>query len=105
MITDEQIEKSADFIRDNADAFAKAKANRIYAEEYRKSLKAILFNNYEGSAAVRENGAYSDERYLEHLEKLRSAVLEEEKLRGLIKAAEMKIEVWRSSSANRRGRI
>lgn len=105
MVTDEQVERAADFIRDNAEDFAKAKALRIYNEEYRKSLKAILFNENEGSAAVRENLAYADERYLKHLEDLKTSVFEEEKLRGLTKAAEMKIELYRTSSANQRGRL
>lgn len=106
MINDDQAEKAADFIRDKAEDFAKAKAQRIYCEEYRKSLKAILFSDYDsGTVADKENYAYSDQRYLDHLEKLKQAVFEEEKLKGLISAAEMKIEVWRSSSANRRGKI
>lgn len=105
MVTDEQVEKAADFIRDNAEKFATAKATRVYCEEYRKSLKAILFNHAEGAAGVRENLAYADEKYLKHLEELKQAVFEEEKLKGLIKAAEMKIELWRTSSANSRGRI
>jgi len=105
MITDEQAEKAADFIRDNAINFANAKADRIYHEEFRKSLKAILFNEAEGAAGVRENLAYAHEKYIEHIGKLREAVFEEEKLRGLVKAAEMKIELWRSQSTNLRGRI
>lgn len=105
MITDEQAEKAADFIRDNAEKFAQAKANRIYLEGYGKSLKAVLFNDAEGAAAVRENLAYADARYHEHLKQLRDAVFEEEKIKGLISAAEMKIEVWRSESANARGRL
>ena len=34
--------KAVDFIRDNGKVYAKAKAHRVYMEEYRKSLKAIL---------------------------------------------------------------
>lgn len=105
MITDEQAEKAADFIRDNSEAFATAKANRIYCEEYRKSLKAIIAANSEGTVAARDNLAYSDPRYLEHLQELKNAVFQEEKLKGLISAAHAKIECWRSLSANNRGKI
>lgn len=105
MITDEQAEKAADYIRDNAEKFAQAKARRIYCEEYKKSLKAILFNDVQGAAAVRENLAYADERYMKLIKDLELAVFEEEKIKGLISAAEMKIEVWRSLQANQRGRI
>jgi len=105
MITDEQAEAAADFIRDNATKFALAKSVRIYNDEYKKSLKAILFNDYEGAGVVRENLAYADPRYLDHLALLRQSVFEEERLKGLISAAENKIEVWRSQPANLRGRI
>jgi len=35
--------KAVDFLLANAPRYAKAKAERIYIEQYRKSLKAILF--------------------------------------------------------------
>ena len=41
MITENEVEKAAEYIRDNAPEYAKAKADRIYLEQYRKSLKAI----------------------------------------------------------------
>ena len=39
--------RSLDFIRDNAPAFAKAKAARIYLEEFRKSKKALCMRTAE----------------------------------------------------------
>ena len=41
METEVNIFKCLDYLRDNAPAYAQAKANRVYLEEYRKSLKAI----------------------------------------------------------------
>ncbi len=105
MITDDDAEKAADYIKNNAIKFAQAKAERVYLEGYGKSLKAILTTHYEGSVAAKENLAYADDKYLEHLKELRQAVLEEEKLKGLISAAECKIKVWQSINANQRGRI
>lgn len=105
MITDRDAEKAADWIRDNATQIAEAKANRVYLEEYRKSIKAILFCSMEGSAAERENKSYAHEKYTNHLNDLKNGVIADEELRALKCAAEMKIEVWRTQQANQRGRI
>lgn len=97
--------RALDYIRDAAPAYAKAKANRVYLEEYRKSLKAIIMKEVEPnypSAAAQEREAYSDDRYRQLLDGLRQAVEEEEKLRWRIVAAQAKIEVWRSLESSRR---
>ena len=104
-ITDEDVEKANDWLVMNARKRAEAKAERTYCEEYRKSLKAILFNEMEGTMAERENKAYAHEKYQAHLEKLKEAVLKDEELKALAAAAQMKIEVWRTQQANQRGGI
>lgn len=97
--------KALDYIRDSAPAYAKAKANRVYLEEFRKSLKALIMKEVEPnfpSAVAQEREAYSDDRYRELLAGLRQAVEEEERLRWRIVAAQAKIEVWRSLESSRR---
>ena len=98
--------KTLDFIRDHATAYAKAKSERIYLEEYRKTKKAICMKNAEVNKvtviSAQERDAYADPEYIVVLEGLREAVLEEERLRWLIIAAQAKIEVWRSLEANKR---
>ena len=102
-ICDEDIEKALDFLRDNAESAAKARAERIYLEEYRKSLKAILMKEHNGeSGIIQERNAYSDVRYIGHLNAIKNAVYEDERYRFLRGAAEAKIEAWRSQSANYR---
>lgn len=107
-VSEEQINifKALDFIRDNASAYAKAKAERIYLEEFRKTKKALCMKAAETSgyqtAAAQEREAYADPAYQQLLEGLREAVEEEERLRWLIVGAQAKIEVWRSLEANRR---
>lgn len=99
--------KALDFIRDNAAAYAEAKANVIYLTEYRKSLKAMLMAaSAEKTESAKETYAYSHDTYREHLRTLADAVTEAERLRWLMIAAEAKIEVWRSleSSARAEGR-
>jgi len=102
-ISDEDVEKALDYLRDSAAATAKAKAERIYVEEYRKSLKAILMKEHpEESGIVQEREAYADERYLAHLNAIRIAVEEEEKLKYLREGARAKIEAFQTLSANYR---
>lgn len=98
--------KCLDFIRDQAPAYAKAKAERVYLDEFRKSKKAMLMRDAEvsgqKSAVSQERDAYAAPEYLEMLEGLKAAVEAEETLRWRLVAAQAKIEVWRSLSANQR---
>ena len=99
--------KALDFIRDNAQAYALAKANVVYMTEYRKTIKAILMaSSSEKTESAKETYAYSHNDYKQHLLALQQAVAEAERLRWLMIAAEAKIEVWRSleSSARAEGR-
>lgn len=102
-ITDDDIERALDYLRDNASHAAVAKGERVFAEEYRKSLKAILASqSNQTSEHARSDFAYSHPKYLEHLEVLKAAVIEDEKNRGLRVAAEARIEAWRTQSSNQR---
>jgi hypothetical protein len=86
-----------------APLLAKAKSERIYLEEYRKSLKAILMKACgKSTAAAQETEAYADTTYIQHLGALRTAVEEEETLRWRMVASEAAIEVWRSTEASNR---
>jgi hypothetical protein len=95
--------KAVDFIRDNGKKFAQAKADRIYLEEYRKSLKAILMKRSgENAVNAQEREAYAHPEYQELLKGLREAVESEETLRWQMVAAEARVEVWRSQEASNR---
>ena len=95
--------KAVDFIRDNGKVYAKAKADRIYMEEYRKSLKAILMKrSMETAVHAQEREAYSHPEYVELLNGLREAVETEERLRWEMVAAQARVEVWRSQEASNR---
>ena len=86
--------------------YAQAKANRIYCEEYRKSLKSLLMKdamvNGHNAANAQEREAYATPKYIDHLKALQAAVEAEEKLRWMLIAAEARIEVWRSQEASNR---
>lgn len=99
--------KALDFIRDNALAYAQAKANVVYMTEYRKTMKSILMGESTAKTdGMREAYAYAHPNYIEHLKGLAKAIEDAERLRWLMIGAEAKIEVWRSleSSARAEGK-
>jgi hypothetical protein len=107
-MSDKMIDPQAavDYMIAKASEYAQAKANRIYLEEYRKSLKSQLMKDalvggYE-AANAQEREAYSNPAYKQHLLALKEAVGTEEKLRWMLIAAEARIEVWRSQEASKR---
>ena len=82
---------------------AQARAERVYMEEYRKSLKALLMKaSTQSSAAMQERDAYADESYVLHLQGLRQAVEREEELRWKMVTAQTAVEVWRSQESSAR---
>jgi hypothetical protein len=75
----------------------------VYLEEYRKSLKATLMATQIGEPVnAREIYAYAHHDYTRLLEGIKEAIEAEENLRWKLIAAQAKIEVWRSLSANQR---
>ncbi len=105
-MTDDHAESAINFIRDTAKIAAEAKARAGYLTEYRKSKKALLMKKHEGlgikTTAAQEREAYADPDYTEFLTVLETAVIESEKYRFLMKAAELRFEQWRTSQANSR---
>lgn len=103
MVADDDIDKALDWLVANATKAAQARANRIYMEEMRKSLKAQLMGEHKDKPiGAQEREAYSDERYLLHLKSLRTAVEDDERMRWLMTSAQAKIDAWRSFQANNR---
>ena len=100
MIPDSEIQKALDYLRDEADHAAQARANRVYAEEYRKSLKARLKKESNATSnAAQEDDAYAHPDYLAHLEALKAAVHADEKHRFMLSAAGAKIDAWRTQKS------
>lgn len=94
---------AVDYIIANAKKFAQAKADRIYMEEYRKSLKAILMKrSLEETIGAQEREAYAHDEYKVLLDGLRQAIEVEEKLRWDLIAAQARVDIWRSEQANMR---
>jgi len=82
---------------------AKAKAERIYMEEFRKTLKAKLMKSCGVDAiGAQEREAYAHADYAQHLLALREAVEAEEVARWKLIATQAAIEVWRSQESSNR---
>lgn len=95
--------KAVDFLLSNAGKYARAKAERVHIEEYRKSKKALLMAECtEKAVNAREQYAYSHPEYIALLEGLRAAVEVEESLRWAQIAAQLRVEIWRSQEASNR---
>lgn len=96
---------AVDFIYRQAPKYAKAKAERVYLEEFRKVKKALLMKAADQdrlSLAGQEREAYSHPEYQELLKGLQAAVEAEETLRWGLVAAQARVEIWRTESANNR---
>jgi hypothetical protein len=94
---------AVDFIVTNAPKYAKAKAERVYLEQFRKTKKALLMKEHAAlPLAAQEREAYAHPDYLELLDGLKAATEIEEALRWQMVAAEARIEVWRTQEASNR---
>lgn len=102
MISDERAEMAVEFLREKSPEYAQAKAERVYLEQFRKSKKAMLVQQAQGTILERESYAYAHPEYLEILEGLKAAVQQEEELRWMLVAAQTKFEAWRTQQANNR---
>ena len=95
--------KAVEYIMKYSGDFAKAKANRIYLENFLKSKRSILMSKSSAkSVAAAEVDAYADPEYKSLLDGLKEAVECEEKIKWMLTAAQLKVEIWRSLEATNR---
>jgi hypothetical protein len=98
--------KAIKYIQDNCKDYAEAKAKRVHLESFLKTVKAQLMSESdEKTLGAQEAFAYAHGRYIDQLQELKSAVIEEEYLRYMLKAAEMRIEVYKVESYNMRAEM
>ena len=100
------IERIMHEYRERVGEYAKARANRTYVEEFKKSKFAMLMREADRqgfkTAAAQEREAYACQEYLDLLDGLQAAVEAEERLRYDMKSLEMQAEVWRTLRADER---
>lgn len=103
MISQEDAERAVDWLRANAKPMAVARAERLYMEQFVKTVKATIQAEQAGmSVAASEMVALSSARYLETLQAYRDAISADETNRFMAVAAEARIEAWRSQESTRR---
>lgn len=103
MITEEDVEIAVAYLRTSAEPAARARAERVYIEEARKSVLASIMKKYADMPVnAQEREAMADPDYKTHLEAIREAVYADETYRLKRSAAEARIEAWRSLNANYR---
>ncbi len=101
--TESDAEKAVQWLIENAQAIADARSERWKAEEMLKPTKALLMAEHADKPVnAQEREALSSPRYQQAIERAAEAVRADELNRALVKAAEMKVEVWRSMQANLR---
>ena len=95
--------RAVEYIMKHSAEFAKAKAERVYIENYLRSKKSLIMAKSSAkSVAAAEADAYADPEYIGLLEGLKEAVEAEEKLKWMLTAAQLKVEIWRSQEATNR---
>lgn len=104
MISQQEIEKCFDFLRDSAPAIANARYAKVKSEELRKVIWSEIRNGIEtGPQSERDAYAYAHKGYRDHIETMANASREFQLLFSQREAAIAKIDAWRTSSANERG--
>jgi hypothetical protein len=97
VIEEQDVERAIQWMIDNATKAAEARANREYVEQFRKTLKAQVMKEHAASPlGVQEREAYADPRYVAHLDALRTAVEQDERMRWLMTAAETRVSAWQT---------
>lgn len=102
-ISEDEVEAALDWLRDNASAIGRAKEEAFRTEHMLKHVKALAMKFHLGmpvSAQLREAEASS--QYLAAIESAAIAAGNLTKMYSLREAAALKIESWRSASANYR---
>ena len=100
-ITDEQVEKALDWLRDEAPAIGAAKERLVKAEHMVKHIKAIEMKRcIYPQVGQQEREAIASEAYHAAIMEEAVAAGEYEKMKAIREAAALKIGVWQTMSAN-----
>lgn len=103
LVSDADVEKALDWLRDSADEIGNAKREAVKTEHMIRHVKALAMKlHMELPVSAQEREAYASDQYLMAIERAADAAGEFERLKSLRGAAELKIEAWRSMGANYR---
>jgi hypothetical protein len=103
IVSDAEVERALDWLRDNAAKIGGAREKMVMTECMTKHIKALEMQKHNDlSVSAQDREATASPAYLDALMKEARAAGEYEEMRALREAAALKIEVWRSASANYR---
>ena len=102
-ITDEQVEKALNFIRDAAPEYGRLRGLAKFLDHERKIIRSQMILESDAKTAVmKEADAECSAEYRKCCDDIRDCETELGTILTHIKAAELKVEVWRSLNARQR---
>ena len=103
IVSDEDVGRALDWLRDNAVMFGDAKERLMLATSMVKIVDALEFKRSDAKTAeARKADARTSDRYMNAITEEAKAAGSFETMRALRDAAEAKIEAWRTESSNYR---
>lgn len=103
LVTDNELERALDWLRDNAKEIGEAKRQAIITERMVRHIRALEMKKYsELPVSAQEREALASDRYKQACYDEAVAAGKFEEMRALREAAQLKIEAWRSEQANYR---
>lgn len=104
IVTDDEMARALDWLRDNAADIGAARARLIKAERLLAHVEALCIKASDASSDQKKKAdARTDSRWLAAAMEEAEAAGEFEKMRALREAASARIESWRTEQANYRG--
>lgn len=104
-LSNEKVWEALSYLYDGAEDAAKARAEKVYLEEFSRSLKATMMQRFASGGAslgAQERDALASRAYVDHLADLKIAVENDAKHQFLRAAAIAKVDAWQTMSANKR---
>lgn len=104
IVTDDEMARALDWLRDNATEIGAARARLIKAERLLAHVEALCIKASDATSDQKKKAdARTDKRWLSAAMEEAEAAGEFEKMRALREAASARIESWRTEQANYRG--
>ena len=101
LISDTELERALDWLRDHAEDIGRAKERVIKAGHMLKHIEALEFKKSDAkSAEGKKMDARTSERYVAAMYEDAEAAGQYEMMKSLREAAALKIEAWRTEAAN-----
>ena len=96
-ITEESIEKSITWLKNNIEKASEIRALRIYNEKFEKSMKAMCMKKHlDKTVAGQEREALADPEYIEFLQLLKKSVQDDIKMTFIRETASVQLSYWQS---------